>query len=63
MKNMETVIIPSSTWAIFESVGAMPDAIQDVWKRIFSEWFPTSNYEHDKGPELEVYPPGDPRSS
>ncbi|MBN1698553.1 MAG: AraC family transcriptional regulator [Spirochaetales bacterium] len=54
---METVKIPARTWAIFESVGPMPDAIQDVWKRIFSEWFPSSNYEHDKAPELEIYPP------
>jgi AraC family transcriptional regulator len=52
----ETVKIPPLKWAIFESVGPMPGAIQDVWKRIFSEWFPASNYEHDLGPELEVYP-------
>lgn len=56
---METVTIPAQTWAIFESVGPMPDAIQNVWKRIFSEWFPSSHYEHAKAPELEVYPPGD----
>ena len=59
---METIIIPSQTWAIFESIGPMPDAIQNVWKRIWSEWFPASQYEHDKGPELEIYPPGDSNS-
>jgi AraC family transcriptional regulator len=58
----ETIVIPSHTWAIFESVGPMPDAIQDVWKRIWSEWFPASNYEHAKAPELEVYPRGDSSS-
>lgn len=52
--------IPASTWAVFESIGSMPDAIQDVWKRIFSEWFPGTGYEHANSPELEVYPPGDP---
>ena len=56
---METLAIPKSTWAVFEAVGPMPDAIQDIWKRIFSEWFPTSGYEHADGPELEVYEPGD----
>jgi AraC family transcriptional regulator len=60
---LETVKIPALKWAIFESIGPMPDAIQDAWKRIYSEWFPTSNYEHDKGPELEVYPAGDVSSS
>jgi AraC family transcriptional regulator len=62
LSEMETIKIPSLTWAIFESVGSMPDAIQKVWKRIFSEWFPSSSYEHDKAPELEVYPPGDTSS-
>ncbi|MFA6941564.1 MAG: AraC family transcriptional regulator [Clostridiaceae bacterium] len=58
-KGMETLDIPKQTWAVFESVGPMPDAIQDVWKRIFSEWFPASGYEHAEGPELEVYEMGD----
>ncbi|BDI29497.1 AraC family transcriptional regulator [Capsulimonas corticalis] len=52
--------IPAATWAVFESVGAMPDAIQKVWGRIFSEFFPSTGFEHaEGGPELEVYPPGD----
>lgn len=51
--------IPAATWAIFESVGPMPDAIQKVWQRIYSEWFPATGYEHAGGPELEVYPAGD----
>lgn len=50
-------LIPAATWAIFESIGPMPNAIQEVWKRIFSEWFPSTGYEHSGGPELEVYPP------
>ncbi|MGP4072983.1 GyrI-like domain-containing protein [Piscibacillus sp. B03] len=51
--------IPEATWAVFESVGAMPNAIQNVWKRIFSEWFPSTGYEHAGGPEIEVYPNSD----
>ncbi len=58
------VHIPAATFAVFESVGAMPKAIQAVWKRVFSEWFPASGYEHGQGPEIEVYPRdgGDPTS-
>ncbi|MFC4403742.1 AraC family transcriptional regulator [Gracilibacillus xinjiangensis] len=52
--------IPKATWAVFEAVGPMPDAIQKVWKRIFSEWFPSTGYEHANAPELEVYLPGNP---
>ncbi|MDL2323788.1 AraC family transcriptional regulator [Ruminococcaceae bacterium OttesenSCG-928-A16] len=51
--------IPAATWAIFESIGPIPGAIQDVWKRIYSEWMPTSGYTHAGLPELEVYPDGD----
>ena len=47
--------IPASRWARFECVGALPDSIQDVWKRVFTEWFPATDYEHSGGPELEVY--------
>ena len=52
--------IPAATWAVFQSIGPMPHAIQEVWKRIGSEWFPATGYEHAGGPELEVYPPGNP---
>ncbi len=55
---MEEQEIPAATWAVFQSVGPMPGAIQAVWQRIFSEWFPATGYEHADGPELEVYPPG-----
>ena len=60
LENFEVREIPAQTWAIFESIGPMPTAIQDVWKRIFSEWFPATGYEHANGPELEVYLPGNP---
>lgn len=51
--------IPSYTWAVFEITGPMPDAMCEVWGRIFSEWFPTSGYEHAQAPEVEWYSSGD----
>jgi AraC family transcriptional regulator len=56
-EGMSERVIPAATWAVFQSVGPMPDAIQKVWQRIFSEWFPATGYEHADAPELEVYPP------
>jgi AraC family transcriptional regulator len=44
--------VPASTWAVFEAIGPFPDTLQDVWGRIYSEWFPTSNYEQIEGPEI-----------
>jgi AraC family transcriptional regulator len=44
--------VPASTWVVFEAIGPFPDTLQDVWGRIYSEWFPTSNYEQIEGPEI-----------
>jgi len=44
--------IPASTWAVFEAVGPFPDTLQNVWGRIYSEWFPSANYELAEGPEI-----------
>ena len=55
--------IPAATWAIFESVGPVPGAIQEVWSHIYSEWFPIAEYDHADAPELEVYLAGNPNHS
>ncbi|MNI68519.1 Bacterial transcription activator, effector binding domain [compost metagenome] len=44
--------VPASTWAVFEAIGPFPDTLQNVWGRIYSEWFPSSNYEQLEGPEI-----------
>ena len=44
--------VAASTWAVFKAVGTFPDAIQDTWAKIYSEWFPASGYELTGGPEL-----------
>lgn len=51
--------VPAVEWAVFEARGPLPDVLQDVWKRIFSEWFPATGYKHLDLPELEVYYEGD----
>jgi AraC family transcriptional regulator len=44
--------VSASTWGVFESVGPFPDTLQDIWGRIYSEWFPMSSYEQAEGPEI-----------
>lgn len=60
--DLSELMIPATTYVIFESVGKMPEAIQDVWKRAFSEWFPTSNYDIAGGAQIEWYSDGDGNS-
>ncbi len=47
--------VPSATWAIFEAIGPVVESIQETWRRVFAVWFPSTNYEHASGPDLEVY--------
>jgi AraC family transcriptional regulator len=54
--------IPASKWAVFEVNGPMPAAMQNAWKRIFSEWFPSTGYEHAGTQEFELYTDEDPNS-
>lgn len=44
--------VPASTWAVFEAIGPFPDTLQNVWGRIYAEWFPSSNYVQIEGPEI-----------
>lgn len=44
--------IEAGTWAVFESIGPFPETLQNVWGRIYSEWFPSSGYEAVEGPEI-----------
>ena len=50
--------IPARTWAVFECKGAMPKAMQDMWHKIVSEFFPTSDYEPTYEMDIEAYTEG-----
>lgn len=50
--NLTRLEVPASTWAVFESVGPFPETLQNIWGRIYAEWFPTSGYEQVAGPEI-----------
>ncbi|MGD6993917.1 AraC family transcriptional regulator [Sutcliffiella horikoshii] len=51
-ENFSKLKIPSLTWAILESTGPFPQTLQETWGRIYSEWFPSSNYQVTEGPEI-----------
>lgn len=50
--------IPARTWAVFECKGAMPNAMQDMWHKIISEFFPTSGYQPTYEMDIEAYTDG-----
>lgn len=55
-KGFVTKTIPAFTWAVFPCKGAMPDSLQDVNNKIFSEWLPAlGEYEFAAGYCIEMY--------
>lgn len=54
-KHLDVQEIPEHSWAVFPCRGAMPLPLQEVNRRIFSEWLPTSGYEIAEGYNIEYY--------
>lgn len=51
-----TKTIPAFTWAVFPCAGAMPNAMQEVNRKIFSEWLPNcKEYDFAAGYNIEMY--------
>lgn len=51
----ESIVIPSSKWAVFKVNIPVLDNIPDVWHYIFSDWFVSHEFEHGGAPDMEVY--------
>ncbi len=58
---LQEYIIPATTWAIFSGSGS-GKSIQELEKRIVTEWLPTSGYEYGNAPDIEVYLNADPEN-
>lgn len=58
----EEFIITAATWAIFPGAGSNL-SVQELEKRIVTEWLPTSGYEYGSAPDLEVYLNPDPQNA
>ena len=59
--SLDEYIIPACTWAIFSGIGT-GISIQELERRIITEWLPTSGYEYDNAPDMEVYLNPDPNN-
>ncbi len=55
--------VPAAVWAVFPGRGAMPRAIQQLEKRIVTEWLPGSGYEYGDAPDIEVYRTPNPQDA
>ena len=60
--DLEDYIVPAATWAIFSGEGTN-QSIQELERRIVTEWLPTSGYEYGNAPDVEVYLNPDPQNA
>lgn len=61
-EGLEEYLIPACTWAVFPGAGTNL-AIQELERRVITEWLPTSGYEYADAPDIEVYLNPDPENA
>ncbi|WP_431780945.1 AraC family transcriptional regulator [Streptomyces chumphonensis] len=49
---LDTLRVPPGTWAVFDSDGPFPAALQNLWRDVYTQWFPSNPYASRPGPEL-----------
>ncbi len=58
----ETYTVPAAIWAVFPGEGTNL-SMQDLERRIVTEWLPASGYEYGNAPDIEVYLNADPQNA
>ncbi|MFF7653044.1 GyrI-like domain-containing protein [Streptomyces sp. NPDC007983] len=51
-KDLDTLTVPAGAWAVFENSGPFPQALQFLWRDVFTQWFPSNPYRSRPGPEI-----------
>ncbi|KOG09847.1 MULTISPECIES: AraC family transcriptional regulator [Streptomyces] len=49
---LDALDVPAGTWAVFDNHGPYPSALQELWRDVFTQWFPSNPYASRPGPEL-----------
>ncbi|MFD9719706.1 GyrI-like domain-containing protein [Streptomyces sp. NPDC059076] len=52
VEDMDVLTVPAGTWAVFENSGPFPQALQYLWRDVFTQWFPSNPYRSRPGPEI-----------
>ncbi|MEU9040138.1 MULTISPECIES: AraC family transcriptional regulator [unclassified Kitasatospora] len=51
-EDLDVLEVPAGTWAVFRNTGPFPQALQEMWGHVASQWFPSNPYEARPGPEI-----------
>ncbi|MEV4334322.1 AraC family transcriptional regulator [Streptomyces sp. NPDC049597] len=52
VEELDALDVPAGTWAVFDNHGPYPSALQELWRDVFTQWFPSNPYATRPGPEL-----------
>lgn len=50
--DLDALPVAAGDWAVFEVSGEFPRAVQELWRDVFTQWFPSNPYESRPGPEI-----------
>ncbi|TQJ24299.1 AraC family transcriptional regulator [Micromonospora sp. A202] len=51
-EDLDALPVQAGTWAVFTTSGAFPQAVQHLWRDVFTQWFPSNPYRSRPGPEI-----------
>ncbi|MFB8121943.1 GyrI-like domain-containing protein [Streptomyces bacillaris] len=51
-EGLDSLPVPAGTWAVFTNDGEFPQALQHLWRDVFTQWFPSNPYASRPGPEI-----------
>ncbi|HTR01119.1 MAG TPA: GyrI-like domain-containing protein [Candidatus Acidoferrum sp.] len=51
----QRIDIPAADYAVFTCDGPLAVTVKELWRRIYTEWFPESGWEHAPTPQLQIY--------
>ena len=61
-EGFETYTVPAAVWAVFPGEGSSL-SLQELERRVVTEWLPSSGYVYGSAPDVEVYLNADPANA
>ncbi|WP_327256198.1 AraC family transcriptional regulator [Streptomyces sp. NBC_01244] len=56
-EDLDALDVSAGTWAVFDNRGPYPSSLQELWRDVFTQWFPSNPYASRPGPELLLTQP------
>jgi AraC family transcriptional regulator len=51
-EGLDSLDVPEGSWAVFSVTGPFPAVVQELWRDVFTQWFPSNPWRSRPGPEM-----------